>query len=87
VLPPKGHLEFIARIRIFSQIYFAPQHDFRKLFLNHLLGAQPAQTESGRFLKKAAPKTFVYAGAWALAPTQPEAQHNTVFLLLFVHKK
>jgi hypothetical protein len=43
--------------------------------------------ESGRFLKKAAQKFLFYAGLWALSPVQPIAQHNKVFLLLFVHKK
>jgi hypothetical protein len=37
--------------------------------------------------EKSGAKTFVYAGPWALSPTQPMAQHNKVFLLLFVHKK
>jgi hypothetical protein len=43
--------------------------------------------ESSRFLKKAAPKTFVCAGPWAVSGPTPMAQHNKVFLLLFVHKK
>jgi hypothetical protein len=37
--------------------------------------------------EKSGAKTFGYAGPWALAPTQPQAQHGKVFLLLFVHKK
>jgi hypothetical protein len=32
-------------------------------------------------------KNFFYAGPGALSATQPIAQHNKVFLLLFVHKK
>jgi hypothetical protein len=39
------------------------------------------------FLKKAAQKTFYYAGPWAVSATTPMAQRNKVFLLLFVHKK
>jgi hypothetical protein len=45
------------------------------------------QVSKQPLFKKSGAKTFIYAGPWALAPTQPEAQHNKVFLLLFVHKK
>ena len=48
--------------------------------------AQDAEKKEPLFEKSGA-KTFVYAGPWALSPTQPTAQHNKVFLLLFVHKK
>jgi hypothetical protein len=41
---------------------------------------------SGRFLKKAAQKLLL-CWAWGISPTQPMAQRNKVFLLLFVHKK
>jgi hypothetical protein len=44
------------------------------------------EEERGRFLKKAA-QNFCYAGPGAASPTTPMAQHNKVFLLLFVHKK
>jgi hypothetical protein len=37
--------------------------------------------------EKSGAKTFIYAGPWAVSATKPTAQHNKVFLLLFVHKK
>jgi hypothetical protein len=37
--------------------------------------------------EKSGAKTFVCAGPKAVSPTTPLAQHNKVFLLLFVHKK
>jgi hypothetical protein len=37
--------------------------------------------------EKSGAKTFFYAGPRALSATQPLAQINKVFLLLFVHKK
>ena len=42
---------------------------------------------SGRFLKKAAQKTFFILGHGRCRATTPMTQHNKVFLLLFVHKK
>jgi hypothetical protein len=42
--------------------------------------------ESSRFLKKAAQKLLL-CWAMALSVQTPTAQHNKVFLLLFVHKK
>jgi hypothetical protein len=37
--------------------------------------------------EKSGAKTFVMLGRGALSLTPPMAQHNRVFLLLFVHKK
>jgi hypothetical protein len=41
---------------------------------------------SASFLKKRSKKLY-YAGSWALALTQPQAQHNKSFLRRFFSKK
>jgi hypothetical protein len=39
------------------------------------------------FVNKKKQKNFIYAGPWALSPTQPMAQHNRSFCAAFFKKR